>query len=87
MSYSQNFQREFERLGHRMTLLGFAVVIFLIIAAPILALAWRNNPFLGVFVKQTLLVNDNAGEDWGDSRPESPRRTRGPYRWVRGCNT
>lgn len=62
---SRNFQDEFERLGHRLTLFGFAVVIIIIIAAPIVALSWRNHPFLGVFVEQTLVVNDNKGEDWG----------------------
>ncbi len=54
----------FVLLGHRLTLTGFALAVVIFIAAPILAISWRNLPFPGIFVEQTLVVNENAGENW-----------------------
>ncbi len=54
----------FVRLGHRLTLIGFGITVAIFIAAPIVALSWRSLPFPGFFVEQTLVINDNKGENW-----------------------
>ncbi len=54
----------FVRLGHRLVLVGFGITVAIFIAAPIMAIAWRSLPFPGFFVEQTLVINDNKGENW-----------------------
>lgn len=55
---------EFEKFGKRITLAGFALVVFIFIAAPVMAISWREQPFPGFFVEQTLVINQNEGENW-----------------------
>lgn len=54
----------FVLLGHRLTLTGFTLAVVIFIAAPILAISWRNLPFPGIFIEQTMIVNENSGDNW-----------------------
>ncbi len=54
----------FTQMGHRFVRLAFVWVIFIFIAAPLLALSWRSIPFPGFLVEQTLVVNDSRGYGW-----------------------
>ncbi len=56
--------KPFVRIGHILTRLAFGLGIIVFIAAPIMALSWRNIPFPGFVVEQTLVVNQDAGENW-----------------------
>jgi hypothetical protein len=54
----------FVRLGHFLVRLGFGVAVMVFFAAPIYAISWRQKPFPGFFLEQTLVVNENRGENW-----------------------
>jgi len=49
----------FVRAGHILTRMAFGLTVLIFIAAPILAISWRNVLFPGFFVEHTLIVNQN----------------------------
>jgi hypothetical protein len=55
--------RKFD-LGKWLIYLTFAIAFLVFLDAPILALDWRNKPFPGFVVEQTLVVSDVEGEGW-----------------------
>ena len=57
-------EKPFVRLGHLLTRSAFGLVVMIFLAAPILALSWRNIPFPGFVVEQTLVVNQDSSEGW-----------------------
>jgi hypothetical protein len=71
-----------ELLSRWITLGGFGLAIVIYVAAPLLALSWRNRPFPGFMVEQTLVVNDRSGQGWsgreaGINLPQRVRRIAG----------
>ncbi len=71
-----------EALSRWITLAAFGLASVVYIAAPLLALSWRNRPFPGILVEQTLVVNDRSGEGWsgrnaGINLPQQVRRIAG----------
>jgi hypothetical protein len=55
---------ELEKLSRWSTLATFALAVLIYIIVPILAMWWRNIPFPGFFIEQTLVVNENQGDNW-----------------------
>jgi len=53
-----------ERASRWITLGAFGLCVVAYILAPIMALAWRQQPFPGFMVEPTLVVNDRNGLDW-----------------------
>jgi hypothetical protein len=53
-----------ERLSRLIVLAAFSIALMVAIMAPLLALSFRNLPFPGFMVEQTLVVNDSDGEGW-----------------------
>jgi hypothetical protein len=53
-----------EKLSRLTTLATFALAVLIYIVTPILAMWWRNIPFPGFFVEQTLVVNESQGDNW-----------------------
>jgi hypothetical protein len=52
-------------VGSRVVTLGaYAAAVVVFVAAPILALAWRQVPFPGFFVDSTLTVNSRTNPGW-----------------------
>ena len=52
------------RVSRLIVLAAFSIALTVAIAAPLLALSYRNLPFPGFMVEQTLVVNDSNGEGW-----------------------
>ena len=49
----------------RMTVLGaFVLALVAILAAPFLAITWSRQPFAGMLVEETLIVDPITGPDW-----------------------
>jgi hypothetical protein len=53
-----------ERLSRVVTLSAFAIGVGALFAAPLLALSWRQLPFPGFLIDQTLVVNSRSGSGW-----------------------
>jgi len=53
-----------ERLSRYLTLFIFALNIIVFFIAPVLALSWRNQPFLGTMLEHNLIGNDREGDGW-----------------------
>jgi hypothetical protein len=53
-----------ERISRYITLGAFVLSLVVYLVAPIMALAWRRQPFPGFLVEPTLVVNDRDGENW-----------------------
>jgi hypothetical protein len=51
-------------LGKWLIYLTFAIAFLIFLDAPILAMNWRNKPFPGFVVEQTLVVSDVQGDNW-----------------------
>jgi hypothetical protein len=54
----------YERVSRWVTIGLFGICIASFLLAPIIALAWRQQPFPGFMVEPTLVVNDRNGENW-----------------------
>jgi hypothetical protein len=54
-----------ERSSRVLTLVAFAIAIIAFIVAPLLAIAWQQEPFPGFLVEQSLVISGNSGHDWG----------------------
>jgi hypothetical protein len=53
-----------EQLSRWITLGAFAIAGVSYLAAPVMALAWRQLPFPGFLVDPSLVVNDRVGDGW-----------------------
>lgn len=53
-----------ERLSRAATIMAFVIGAVAIFAAPVLALSWRQVPFPGFLVEDTLVVNSRTGMSW-----------------------
>jgi hypothetical protein len=53
-----------EEISRVITLTAFAITLFALLAAPLLALQWRQRPFPGMFLDPYLLVNNRESPGW-----------------------
>ena len=53
-----------EQASRFITLAAFAIASISFLAAPVIALSWRQVPFPGFMVEPNLVVNDRDGEGW-----------------------
>ncbi|MBI4769352.1 MAG: GAF domain-containing protein [Chloroflexi bacterium] len=71
-----------DRIATWLTLAWLAVALLVFVAAPVLALRWINQPFVGGFMEQTLVFNGVGRQSWpllqaGVGFPEQLQRVNG----------
>jgi hypothetical protein len=54
-----------EQSSRVLTLVAFAIAVVAFIVAPLLAIAWQQEPFPGFLVEQSLVISGNSGHNWG----------------------
>ncbi len=57
-----------EQFSRYITLTIFAINTIVFFITPVIALSWRNQPFPGFLMEDTLVVNDRIGEGWTGRR-------------------
>lgn len=59
-------ESSFDQLSHWSARIGLILALFVVIAAPFLALSWVKSPFPGFMVEQTSVINSLSSPSWGN---------------------